>query len=297
MVLLAAVTSPPSWSCPSGYSLASCDPSGTPVCGSQGGSYFECTLNNAYSGNAMEAYAVTGGSTLCGSGKDICVWGVQRGTSNQFCCNLNGTTETYLLIHGTDDGPTGDVISLQYDTYDLDNYDTGTIGVFEGRVQAGDGNDEVYGSRVSSADYRDKLFGGDDDDIIDGDSGDDELYGGVGHDDMFGGGGNDTMVGDAGSDDMEGNAGDDSMDGGSDQDKMSGGSGEDALSGGSEGDILCGDDDDDSSLNGGSGNDTIWGGAGADDYGDGGLDYDYCDVDHPSGCEDTVGSRPSCPGP
>lgn len=286
--------------CPGAYASASCDPSGTAICGSVSGSYLECTLQNAYGGSAMRAYAVTGGTTLCGTGKDICVWGEEiAATTNLFCCNLNGTTETYLRINGTDDGPSGDEIYLQYDTYDLDNYDTSTISVFEGIVQASDGDDLVIGSRIASATYRDKLYGGDDDDSIDGDDGSDEIGGGVGNDDLAGGNGNDIINGDSDGDSIEGNGGSDTIDGGQGQDLISGGAGADAVLGGSDGDTICGDDGDDGTLNGGSGNDTIWGGSGSNDYGDGGIDVDYCDVENPTSCEHTLttGRPTACPGP
>jgi Ca2+-binding RTX toxin-like protein len=139
------------------------------------------------------------------------------------------------------------------DTIRLDNYGSayGDAGNVLGALEAGN----------------DKLFGGDENDLLVGDVhiagstssiryGDDELHGGSGDDYISGDyqvnnsanfiAGHDTLYGDGGQDELYGNGGDD---------KLDGGTGDDWLYGEAGGDILRGGEGADT-INGGSGVDT-----------------------------------------
>lgn len=297
--LLAAVLPRASQASP-GTSYSDCTNGSGNVCGSVGGAYLECDLSRAFGGDAAEVWAVYD-TTFCGTANEYCVWGAEVDAGGGvFCCELDATTETYLVILGTDDAD-GDIINLYYDTYDLDNHDTDDIDVFEGRVFARDGDDQINGSRIVSLDYRDKLYGEDDEDTIHGQEGDDEISGGDDDDTLFGDDGNDTINGDHGVDTIEGNDDSDTIHGGSFQDLISGGAGDDFLYGDGDPDLLCGDGGDDW-ISGDAGDvDLIWGGLGYDTGGGGLGGDDLCDVDDDwtiPGCDgDLLTGRPACPGP
>ena len=70
---------------------------------------------------------------------------------------------------------------------------------------------------------RDRLSGGDDDDL---------LNGGAGRDRLFGDAGDDTLLGRSGRDQLFGGTGDDTLSGGLGRDTLSGGDGDDWLTGG-----------------------------------------------------------------
>ena len=95
-------------------------------------------------------------------------------------------------------------------------------------VNAGDGDDRVYGTNGS-----DILYGGLGNDTLDGNSGDDILYGGLGNDILFGGADDDTLYGNVGKDTLYGGAGDDKLYGGSGDDILFGEEGNDILNGAS----------------------------------------------------------------
>jgi Ca2+-binding RTX toxin-like protein len=85
-------------------------------------------------------------------------------------------------------------------------------------VDAGDGNDTIYGSQQGDVLVgglgKDKIFGSDGDDILVGGGGNDSLVGGAGKDDLYGNGGVDTLSGCGGNDRLDGGAGADSINGG-----------------------------------------------------------------------------------
>ncbi len=110
----------------------------------------------------------------------------------------------------------------------------------------------VSGAGATSGD--DRLFGDDEDNVIQGLAGADVIFGDAG---------NDTLSGDEGNDQLDGGPGDDDISGGSENDTLNGGKGEDTLNGDGGNDTLIGGDDDDI-LNGGSGNDTLIGDDGDD---------------------------------
>ncbi|MTJ07822.1 MULTISPECIES: calcium-binding protein [unclassified Anabaena] len=111
---------------------------------------------------------------------------------------------------------------------------------YYGEIQAGSGNDIIYG-----ADYNistEKIYGRGGNDRIVGAKGNDLLDGGEGNDTLEGGEGNDTLYGQNGNDILSGGAGADIIYGGSGSDVLFTGnlrtSGSDDLYGGSQSDIF-----------------------------------------------------------
>lgn len=136
------------------------------------------------------------------------------------------------------------------------------------RLQGGDGDDLLVGGdgrdTINGGRGDDTLDGGDDRDRLNGQDGDDELFGGDendhlnggrGDDDLRGGDGDDRILGGGGVDLLGGDDGDDRLNGGGDTDVLNGGAGDDRLLGGGGDDLLIGGDGDDR-INGGGGNDT-----------------------------------------
>jgi VCBS repeat-containing protein len=166
-------------------------------------------------------------------------------------------------------------------------------------VDAGDGNDTVFGSDFSDAISggtggdslaggagRDTLNGMFGNDTLAGDDDDDRLLGGAGRDSIDGGAGHDTLRGQGGNDTLSSGDGNDLVDGGEGRDLLYGGAGNDTLLGGEGNDRLLGDAGNDSldggegddRLRGHNGNDTLVGAAGSD-YVDGGAGIDCHDLD------------------
>jgi Ca2+-binding RTX toxin-like protein len=113
----------------------------------------------------------------------------------------------------------------------------------------------------------DRIFGGNQDDVI---------YGGAGNDTITGNNGNDLLFGESGANNISGDNGDDVIYGGADSDTINGDRGSDTLFGGAGND----------NLNGGHGADILFGGIGLDTLiGGGGNDTINLGVD---GATDTI---------
>lgn len=113
----------------------------------------------------------------------------------------------------------------------LEGHDTLYAGDGADLVDAGDGDDIIYGGS-SSADRRDRVYGGNGDDSIDGGHGNDELRGDAGQDTLVGGYGEDELFGGVGDDILTGSAWSDLLFGGDGNDLLNGGYGNDRLNGG-----------------------------------------------------------------
>ena len=139
-----------------------------------------------------------------------------------------------------------------------DDYYDGAGGVALSLVKGMDGDDDLYGGRLS-----DDMTGDAGRDTLRGRGGDDTLGGGAGNDRIYGGQGDDRLTGGTGKDQIRGGAGDDTVSGGGGNDKLYGGDGHDVIDGGSGNDKINGGTGNDT-LDGGSGDDTIRGGGGDD---------------------------------
>ncbi|TEU16732.1 MAG: PKD domain-containing protein, partial [Anaerolineales bacterium] len=122
---------------------------------------------------------------------------------------------------------------------------------------------ELYGGAE-----RDRLQGGEGDDILDGEAGNDNIFGKGGADTITGGAGNDAIDGGLGNDTINGNAGKDRIKGGPGADTLYGNADADVIDGGpglpasyaGSADLVDGGD----IIDGGAGDDTIQGRFGAD---------------------------------
>jgi Ca2+-binding RTX toxin-like protein len=242
------------------------------MAGSQGictltGTTWECDLTNNGDNQAAQGFIVQGYSAY-----DYSAWGVDaNGTA--FCEEITDTSIRTISLRG---GSYADELEFQYGAYALDTHTATTV--VQGRIAGGDGDDTIYGSFVSSADYADELHGDNDDDYIDGDAGGDEIFGGSGVDTILGRSGNDVISGGDGDDNIGGGDGDDLIHGDADADEICG----DAEG---SGDVLYGDGGDDL-LYGNSGSDSAFGGVGTD----------ACAAGTQTSCEYSQGSRPAgCP--
>ncbi|MCB9949038.1 MAG: hypothetical protein H6842_14650 [Rhodospirillaceae bacterium] len=148
-----------------------------------------------------------------------------------------------------------DRLSMGDDTIDIDSPSTGGIPIPAPLVDAGAGDDTVYGSE-----HHDTIYAGDGDDTVYGYAGSDDIRGESGRDDIDGGDGNDFLYGGKGADTLDGGDGDDHLYGGTGADIVHGGRGDDHIEGGGQGDSLYGSDGEDD-ISGGNGDDTIWGDA------------------------------------
>jgi VCBS repeat-containing protein len=111
------------------------------------------------------------------------------------------------------------------DSFDLVGDLTGA-GVTSLLIDAGDGDDTIDASLLTSSTPL-ELRGGAGDDELTGGMADDRVDGGDGDDTLIGGDGDDILVGGTGGDAIEGGSGDDHIDGGEGDDTLSGGEGRD----------------------------------------------------------------------
>ncbi len=232
--------------------LAACDDPGTDICTlTHSDTRWTCDLGaiaDTASGTIWAVYDPTG-STLCGY--DYCIEGVEGSTSTAFDCPVDAGSLDKIVIIGTDHAA-GDEIDLYYGQYDLDAHSEEE---FHGLVLAGDGNDDIYGSRSTNGWYEDHLYGHADADDIYGQDGADEIHGG---------------------------SGDDTIDGGDGGDSLWGGGGPDVICGDDADNYLYGDDGDDT-LFGNDASDTKNGGGGTGDKCDSyGTNHGSCDTIQPS---------------
>jgi hypothetical protein len=115
------------------------------------------------------------------------------------------------------------------------------------------------GVKYNAGDGADKLYGTNNDDILNGGNGNDRVYGRGGDDIVCGGTGNDKVFGDAGNDAVYGEEGDDETEGGPGDDYVLGGAEEDRVAGWGDGlDFIDGDYGADVVVGGGG--DQIFGG-------------------------------------
>lgn len=288
-------------SCPSPYNDAGddCSVSSTDVCVTDpsDASAFLCDLATGGGSGNGTIYAVynssIGGTNLCASGADYCVFGTTSSGAD-FCCELTASYKNELEIQGS---AQKDYIYLTYSTRNLTNH---TVINFTGEVWGNNGNDEIYGSNSSSAEYTDELHGGAGTDTIHGNAGDDLIWGDTQADYRLEGGyGDDVIYGGDGPDAILGGPGEDTLYGEDDDDWIGGGDDADDIEGGNDDDVVCGDDGTDT-LYGNAGNDQVWGGDDADTVNGGlGLYTDNCgdSSDTKSGCEspDLTSEPGECP--
>jgi uncharacterized delta-60 repeat protein len=148
------------------------------------------------------------------------------------------------------------------------------------RIDAGPGNDSIYGSHgndaisggagndwISAAGANDWIAGDAGEDFIDAHNGSDTVWGGDGLDSIYGGKGSDILHGNANPDTVDGEAGDDRIWGDVSKDSLLGGDGDDFLHGGEANDRLFGGAGDDH-LRGDRDNDVLLGNEGHDDLSD-----------------------------
>jgi Ca2+-binding RTX toxin-like protein len=164
-----------------------------------------------------------------------------------------------------------------------DTVDAADVATHTVTVNAGDGNDSVYG--------------GDQADMLNGEAGDDTVYGGGAGDTITGGDGEDDLYGPVccgggspdGDDSIAGGNGDDYGGGGTGNDLIDLGAGDDGGAGGPGDDhILLGAGDDDQDTYGGPGSDLIEGGDGEDENIYGGCDGS-CGVSQNDGNDTLLG--------
>lgn len=165
----------------------------------------------------------------------INVRGVDIVAFNEQPTSIRANQVTSIAIHGGSNSSRIDVSRVTPENFtNLPASGTGVI-----LVQAGDGDDTVFGSSFS--------------DILQGEGGADRIFSNGGEDSIYGGAGADILTGSEGTQTLEG------------------GDGDDILRGGEGDDTLRGDADDDQ-LFGDAGDDMIYGGDGADRL-DGGLGF------------------------
>ena len=113
---------------------------------------------------------------------------------------------------------------------DVDSFDIAgdltAAGVTSLLIDAGDGDDTIDASLLTSSTSLD-VRGAAGDDALTGGLGDDRIDGGDGDDTLIGGEGDDILVGGTGGDAIEGGTGDDHINGGEGDDTLSGGEGRD----------------------------------------------------------------------
>jgi Ca2+-binding RTX toxin-like protein len=144
---------------------------------------------------------------------------------------------------------------------------------------AGEILDSVEG--ITGTAYNDRIYAGDESNLIDGDAGhdfldvrggDDTIHGGAGNDAILGRDGNDLLLGEGGDDNIAASDGNDTVYGGAGNDQIGGGEGNDLLYGGDDNDVLGSGNGHDlifadagnDIASGGWGSDTLHGGIGDD---------------------------------
>lgn len=184
--MIFATASPAYAACPN--AAASCNQ----VCQPVAGHVWECELkrngNTAPDANITIVYQWSGGSL------DYQAWGKEgylpygTATGRDFCCEIDGVEASYpynvinkIVALGTDDE--NDPMAFTYDDgteYNLSNH--GGTGYLEGEMDGRVGDDHLYGSNETAADYAELLKGMGDDDEIECGDGNDEADGGDGAD-------------------------------------------------------------------------------------------------------------------
>ncbi len=186
-------------------------------------------------------------------------------TENIVVTQVNAST---VQVSGTLTTSTGDVITIDPQTYQLEDENDNPVNLTRIIARAGQGDDTVDLSGVTGDGIDFDLDGGDGDDTllagtgigsstILGGIGDDQITGGAGIDLLIGGLGADIILGQAGADVIFGDdgdasdtlyralpgpsAGDDTIDAGSGDDVVLGGGGDDDITGGTGADVLVGD--------------------------------------------------------
>jgi Ca2+-binding RTX toxin-like protein len=123
-------------------------------------------------------------------------------------------------------------------------------------------------NNITGTANKDRIVGGNLNDVLFGLGGNDKIFGGNGKDIIYGGTGNDTLNGENGDDFIYGEIGNDRLNGGDGNDNLLGGEGDDTLSAGAGNDVISAGSGDDIILisatdsgkdliNGDAGNDTL----------------------------------------
>lgn len=169
------------------------------------GDVWSCNLSACGNGSSSGAWVVT---DFNGNGKDFSGFGECNGAG--FCCTFADTTPATVKKVRIVGSPGTDDLSLSYSTSDYLRPHRSTSNLL-GFIHGGAGNDSIIGSHQDSTDYRDNLYGDDDDDDMEGLEGDDWMFGGNHDDRMFGKEGADAVVGGAGQDELDGGPDDDAL--------------------------------------------------------------------------------------
>ncbi len=156
------------------------------------------------------------------------------GGVNRFCCSVQDDAfELWIVrLNGTEDGDEYrfKAPSAAFPGLDLFNPDASGGHVIAGIIEAGAGDDVIFGSSTNTPDdYWEYLFGEDDDDEIMASYGDDWLDGGLGLDILKGEGNDDVLKGREDNDTLNGGAGDDILIGATGNDTLLGGVNDDCL--------------------------------------------------------------------
>ncbi|MDO6727302.1 hypothetical protein Q4544_10185 [Cognatishimia sp. 1_MG-2023] len=119
-------------------------------------------------------------------------------------------------------------------------------------LDTGSGSDETSGGEAPSSgpSEQEEVEGTSEDDRIYSGNDDELIFGFDGHDTIAGGGGDDTIHGGDGGDLIFGESGDDELHGGADRDLIFGDEGDDLMRGGSQNDIFVGGEGNDTALGG-----------------------------------------------
>jgi Ca2+-binding RTX toxin-like protein len=157
-------------------------------------------------------------------------------TNSQLDLDINYSQVTWLTITGTGISPNGNRISWTTGNTQDEITVQGTRNQLPIDIWSGGGNDEIrlegligIGSTVDAGDGNDWIYGSSRGDILWGGAGEDNIEGGDGNDALTGGDGNDGLRGEGGNDILSGGAGDDTVSGGSGEDTLYGGDGDDIL--------------------------------------------------------------------
>ncbi|MEB3211034.1 MAG: 5'-nucleotidase C-terminal domain-containing protein [Leptolyngbyaceae bacterium] len=242
--------------------------------------------NGSFQGNANKSYRVVTTNYLANGGDGYLFPQLASNRVDLTTVNIQNQTNTITFAKfGTEQYALADYLASTYRTTPFSVKET-TIDQ-DVRIQnLSFRSDTVVNVNVNQFFFvggkgKDKIRGGNLDDILRGAGGNDRVIGQRGHDDLYGNNGNDRVKGGHGNDDIEGgkgndkligSQGDDIIDGGKGNDIIIGSKGDDRLFGGDEDDRIQGGagddemsgDDGDDRLLGGRGNDIISGGEGDD---------------------------------